>query len=175
MIQDAQSFLTEKYTRKYISSLISDGSVGWDFFDDAPITYRHQILTFSANDDKSLKEGIRALKNHLLSPRTNIQLPDLAHTLSEKRGRLFNRGFLVTNTPSIDENLVVYGKKWVEPPKIGFVFTGQGAQWPQMGKSILSLFPSAKAMIQRLDDALQSLAKPPNWSLLGKFYALPFF
>lgn len=35
----------------------------------------------------------------------------------------------------------VVAKKSAQTPSIGFVFTGQGAQWPQMGKELLQFFP----------------------------------
>lgn len=130
---------------------------------------RPQVLVFSANDEQSLKAHTQALKKHLLNPSATISLSDLSYTLSERRSRLFNRGFLVTKTASIDEASIVYGKKGTDAPRIGFVFTGQGAQWPQMGKSIVSLFPSAKLLLQRLDRALQSLPTPPKWSILSAF------
>jgi acyl transferase domain-containing protein len=66
-------------------------------------------------------------------------------------------------------NDFVYGKKNAELPRIGFVFTGQNAQWPQMGKALIETFPSAKLILEELDEVLQSVRDPPSWSLIRKF------
>ncbi|KAI4157524.1 MAG: hypothetical protein LQ342_008211 [Letrouitia transgressa] len=50
-------------------------------------------------------------------------------------------------------------------PKIGFIFTGQGAQWPQMGKGLLETFPIAARTIRYLDQILQNSYEPPSWTL----------
>lgn len=68
----------------------------------------------------------------------------------------------MTNDTSIDEGDFVFGKKSTDTPKVGFVFTGQGAQWPQMGKALIEEFRVAKIMIMNLDAALQKLDQPPS-------------
>lgn len=97
-----------------------------------------------------------------------VSLPDLAYTLGEKRSAFFHRAFLSTNTTDLDENAFVLGKQQSEKPRIGFVFTGQGAQWPQMGKELLELFPWTRNILEELDAVLQQLPSPPAWSLIGK-------
>ena len=59
-----------------------------------------------------------------------------------------------------------YGNISSSSPRIGFVFTGQGAQWSQMGKGLIEIFPVAKQMIQYLDNVLRDLPDPPTWSLI---------
>ncbi|RDL42230.1 Acyl transferase hydrolase [Venustampulla echinocandica] len=165
VIQDAESFAAGS-AKNHISSFAVNED---DFFaDEEETSTRPQILVFSANDEQSLKSYTQVLKKHLMNPSVNISLSDLTHTLSEHRSRLFNRGFLVTKSASIDESSIVYGKKGTDVPRIGFVFTGQGAQWSQMGKSLVELFPSATKLLQRLDRALQTLPNPPKWSLLNE-------
>ena len=60
----------------------------------------------------------------------------------------------------------MFQKKSTEPPRVGFVFTGQGAQWSTMGKSLVENFPTASLLLKHLDDVLQSTPNPPSWSLL---------
>ncbi|KAJ6028403.1 Acyl transferase/acyl hydrolase/lysophospholipase [Penicillium herquei] len=162
VLQDAASFLRGKQAPHVSSFAKLDNFFDDDF--DAP-SNRPQLLTFSANDDTSLKNYVSDLQRHTVDPRVNIKLPDLAYTLSRRSG-LFTRGFLVTNTTQLDDAALVTGKKGPEKRRIGFVFTGQGAQWPQMGKGLVELFPQAKYVLQKLDDALQSLPQAPTWSLL---------
>lgn len=104
-----------------------------------------------------------------MNPNVKVNLTDFAYTLSERRTRHFYRGFVVSNSSVFDEGALVFGKKNSEPPRIGFVFTGQGAQWSQMGKQIIDAFPQAKKLLQHLDSVLQKTPTPPAWSLLSMF------
>jgi len=140
-----------------------------DFFaDDDPISSRPSVLVFSANDEQSIRAYTKTLHKHLLNMNVKVNLPDLAYTLSERRTHHFNRGFVVTNLPLFDEESIVFGKRNLEPPRIGFVFTGQGAQWSQMGQQLIDSFPRAMKLVQRLDSVLQKIPSPPTWSLLSR-------
>ncbi|EOD52657.1 putative polyketide synthase protein [Neofusicoccum parvum UCRNP2] len=139
-----------------------------DLFADDDDTAHCQVLVFSGNDEPALKANASALSNHLLNPGVRVELRDLAYTLAERRTHHFHRAFVVKDRTDLDEGAIAYGKKHSSQPKVGFVFTGQGAQWPLIGKEVVEKFPSARAVIKRLDDALQSLPDPPKWSILGK-------
>lgn len=127
-----------------------------------------KILVFSANDQASLKSYVKALSTHMLNPMVSIDPSDLAYTLSERRTRHYYRGFAITRSSKakIGEEALVLGKQASSVPRIGFVFTGQGAQWSQMGLELVKSFPQAKRVLQDLDEVLQSLPEPPKWSLL---------
>lgn len=122
----------------------------------------------SANDASTLKANIKALCTHLINPRVKVDLADLAYTLSERRSRLFHRAFVSTRTTNLSEGDFVTGKKAPEPYKIGFIFTGQGAQWPQMGRELLEFSPHARAILAELDDVLQAQHDPPQWRLVDE-------
>ena len=141
-----------------------------DLFANDEVQSRPRLLVLSANDESSLRTSFKALTRHLNNPSTQISLDDLAYTLSSRRTHHFNRGFITTRKLQLDENAFVQGKKANVQPRIGFVFTGQGAQWPQMGKAIVETFPRARACIEQLDGVLKGLPDPPPWSLLGKSY-----
>lgn len=163
VLEDAQLWTKPKHVSSYLGETAYD-----DFFGDeqtAAESNQH-VLVFSANDDASLKESVRKLKNHLINPKVKVQLSDLAYTLSEKRSRHFHRAFAVSNSPDFDDHTIMYGKKKPEDVRIGFVFTGQGAQWSQMGKQLVETFPQTKKILQELDAVLQSLETKPKWSLL---------
>lgn len=53
------------------------------------------------------------------------------------------------------------------------IFTGQGAQWPAMGSSLLRHCPGFRETLAALDDALQSLPDGPPWLLADELAALP--
>ena len=138
-----------------------------DDFDDEE-SARPYTLVLSANDAGSLKANIQALCNHLINPRVKVSLPDLTYTLSERRTRLWHRAFVTTRTTELNENDFVVAKKSSQPPKIGIVFTGQGAQWPQMGKDLLEFFPWTRSILEELDQVLQAQPDPPKWSLVAE-------
>ena len=51
--------------------------------------------------------------------------------------------------------------------RMTFVFTGQGAQWPGMGKALMASFDAFLNAIRQMDNVLQSLTEPPSWSIEG--------
>ena len=141
-----------------------------DFFaeDDDAVSESASILVFSANDEQALRSSVEALKRHVMNPVVQVGLRDLAYTLSERRTHHFYRGFIVTDKAVVDSNALVSGKKSAKIPQVGFVFTGQGAQWPQMGKLLVQRFPTAEKTLRYLDTVLQRSLLPPSWSLIGK-------
>ncbi|KAI1415346.1 reducing type I polyketide synthase [Hypoxylon sp. FL1857] len=144
----------------------------YDFCDEAYSTSPSEpdlsprLLLLSANDKTSLDSYVTLLSSCLLNPAVNVGLDDLAYTLSERRSRLYHRAFAVTTNTKITKNSFTFVERFSSPPRIGFVFTGQGAQWPTMGKRLLERFPTARDTIKRLDRALAQLPDPPSYSLL---------
>jgi acyl transferase domain-containing protein len=142
-----------------------------DFFAEDELVHDNKLVTlvFSANDEKSLQANVKALEKYLIQPSTNVQLSDLAYTLSQRRTHHFHRAFVITNRAKFTSRAVVSGKKSPEVPRIGFVFTGQGAQWPQMGKLLIEAFPLAKELTRKFDGVLQQTPSPPSWTFLRMF------
>ncbi|RYC54291.1 hypothetical protein CHU98_g11917 [Xylaria longipes] len=135
--------------------------------EDDKIYQRPYLLALSANDEVSLKASAAALDKHISYPGTSIDLRDLAYTLSEKRSRHFHRGYIVTDSSEVPARTLVCGKP-MPAPRIGLVFTGQGAQWPQMGRTLISTFPTARNELVRLDNVLRTMRNGPQWSLLDE-------
>lgn len=50
-------------------------------------------------------------------------------------------------------------------PTVGFVFTGQGAQWHGMGKELLGTYPVFKKTMQNVDACLKSFGA--TFSIIG--------
>ncbi|KAE8151513.1 hypothetical protein BDV25DRAFT_138748 [Aspergillus avenaceus] len=127
---------------------------------------RPYLLFFSANNEESLKRYIGRLARHFGSPHVHATVRDVAYTLAVRRSKLFYRGYLLTsNLRDFNPAAVVYGKKQTKSVKLGFVFTGQGAQWPQMGLQLLETFVQVRECIEKLDSVLQGLPDRPGWSL----------
>ncbi|KAL5372036.1 hypothetical protein DPSP01_013809 [Paraphaeosphaeria sporulosa] len=139
----------------------------FDFFAEEKLE-PPQVLVFSANDVASLQSYADSLNKHLLNPAVSVELTDLAHTLSERRTKHFNRAYLIARNAQIDVHSLKLGKPRSSQPRIGLIFTGQGAQWPQMGKSFLETIPACRAVVERLDRVLQTLKNPPTWTLVDE-------
>ncbi|KAI0967881.1 hypothetical protein F4678DRAFT_465144 [Xylaria arbuscula] len=155
----------------HVSSYVSEEEMSFDnfeHFDADPQDARPYTLVVSANDAASLSGNIDALCKHLVHPRVQVSLENLAYTLSERRSRLYHRAFVTTRGSDIFPGDFVVGKKNVNAPQIGFVFTGQGAQWPQMGKHLLHQFPKTRAILEELDAIVQTLPEPPKWSFVAE-------
>ena len=139
-----------------------------DLFAEDEISDRPYVIVFSANDASSLESYLKALDRHLADPMVSLKLRDIAFTLSERRSRHFHRGYLLTKSLNLSRTPLVVGKSLPRSPRLGFVFTGQGAQWSEMGEGLLSNFPVARSMVRHLDEVLQRLPDAPEWSLLSE-------
>lgn len=126
---------------------------------------RPYLLAFSANDENSLESQFSALDKHISDPAVSVKLRNLAYTLGDRRSRHYHRGFTISTNIDLDKQSFVPGRIREKSPQIGFIFTGQGAQWPQMGKGLLETFPIAARTIKYLDQVLASSYEAPSWTL----------
>ncbi|KAK8081384.1 hypothetical protein PG996_000165 [Apiospora saccharicola] len=173
IVEDPRYMLPDR-SPTHASSYVETDDIGDSFFD-----FEEPILPPSpaSNDDESLRAGINALSSHLLNPAVSVTLRDLAYTLSERRSQLYHRAYSTQRSlsgPGIKispDAFEICARAGSNPPVVGFVFTGQGAQWPQMGKSLLEAFPVARDTVEELDAALQTLSQPPRWSLVEELTA----
>ncbi|KAF4632900.1 hypothetical protein G7Y89_g5221 [Cudoniella acicularis] len=122
-----------------------------------------QLLVYSANTTKSLKEMIQRYQIFLET--STEPLADVAYTLANRREHLPYRSFIVStkDTPGIPAPLPLFEMGQIpSPSSLVMIFTGQGAQWPRMGRELRSnlVFNST---IKSLDDYLQGLGA--TWSL----------
>jgi acyl transferase domain-containing protein len=136
--------------------------------DDDSEANQMYTLVVSANDSASLAANTQALCAHLMNPNVKVDLADVPYTLSERRTRLFHRAFVSTQTTDLHENLFTVAKQSPKAPKVGFLFTGQGAQWPRMGKALVEAVPWVRSTLEDIDKVLQSLPNPPEWSLVSE-------
>ena len=129
------------------------------------------LLPFSAHDKPTLLRNISA--HAKVAP--NYPLLDLSHTLATRRSVLSHKGFTVASHATLSEAFAnpassftfLDGKKRgsSKPPTVGFVFTGQGAQWPRMAAELLDYSPVFLRAIRELDAVLGELHDGPAWSL----------
>ncbi|KAF5591103.1 polyketide synthase [Fusarium pseudoanthophilum] len=58
-----------------------------------------------------------------------------------------------------------------EPPAILGIFTGQGAQWASMGKTMIETSSQFRESIQKCQDALLDIPDAPTWNLMDELMA----
>nr|A0A411KUP8.1 RecName: Full=Hybrid PKS-NRPS synthetase ucsA; AltName: Full=UCS1025A pyrrolizidinone biosynthesis cluster protein A [Acremonium sp.]QBC88145.1 UcsA [Acremonium sp.] len=140
--------------------------------------------TFSAVSKTSLKQ---MLVNTLefLDDNPAVKPRDLAYTLNSRRSTFtFRTSFAGRDVDALRKRITasIESPDWEsqavirpakQPLKILGIFTGQGAQWPGMGKQLLDSSPSAQARIQELELALATLqpGDRPCWSLKAELLA----
>ena len=139
-------------------------------------------IVLSAHSMPSLKAQMNDLKS-ILESSSNLQLSDLAWTLMKRRSNLsWRHSIAASDTKSLidalerDASLLDDGDRHAtnsdvrKAPEILGIFTGQGAQWPSMGKILVSTIPYAQQIISELDQSLQGLPSKyrPAWHLLDE-------
>lgn len=128
------------------------------------------MIPLSASKPAALvSQAERLAKFIVKNPHVNVV--DLARTLGTRRSKLSERGYALVGQKTLSEDLepevlqsAIPNKSYCAHP-FAFVFTGQGAQWPEMGKELITEFASFKRSIQELDSVLQKLPEKPAWTL----------
>ncbi|KAI0382393.1 hypothetical protein F5Y04DRAFT_45601 [Hypomontagnella monticulosa] len=121
------------------------------------------LLPLSAHNEPSLKLNVEALSQAI----NKFPLADVAYTLSARRSRLPQRHFCIVDKDNVVEGLTIEKKPVrapLNPSNLGFVFTGQGAQWHAMGAELFE-YRVFQTAIDHLDHVLSSLPTPPSWTL----------
>jgi acyl transferase domain-containing protein len=121
-----------------------------------------ELLLLSAGHSDPLKKMQQRYQEY--AAKHPCQLTDLAYTLGQRREHLPIRGFCVTK--GNDDGVIVSPPLTSQPQKrVVFVFTGQGAQWAQMGKELLERYPEVLQDIRQMDRILQKQNSPPEWRI----------
>ena len=105
---------------------------------------RPLLFLFSASEESGLQRWAAAYKDYFrTSPSCHDEytyLLDLAYTLSEKRSSLPWKSFVIGNSISgVQKGLeteILKPVRSAKVPQVGFIFTGQGAQWHTMGREL---------------------------------------
>ncbi|KAF2878487.1 hypothetical protein BDV95DRAFT_624920 [Massariosphaeria phaeospora] len=127
-----------------------------------------QLLLFSAASAPSLKSMVGHHEEWLSTrPEMADHLNDLAYTLANRREHLSHRAFKVIGK---SESPASPGKKMPNhPSSLVMVFTGQGAQWPRMGRELLLRDDLCfQKTIRTLDKHLKGVPQPPEWTIDGE-------
>ncbi|KAJ6076084.1 Type I Polyketide synthases (Type I PKS) [Penicillium canescens] len=144
-------------------------------------------FVFSAASQKSLKAVLRQYMD-VLEVHPTIDLLDLASSLLTRKSTLSHRVVLTANSVhSLKEKLgeeldqlsaantssIITNRLNKKPKRILGIFTGQGAQWAQMGLDLISQCPKAKTWLQEMQDSLDTLPDSyrPTFTLMDELAA----
>jgi acyl transferase domain-containing protein len=134
-----------------------------------------KIFILSSLDEAGIRRSVEAYSEYLPSKAHSTEsnyIDDLAFTLSKKRTLFPWKSFVVAG--SLQElikrlpdapRMSKHTRKG-RVPQLGFVFTGQGAQWHAMGRELL-LYPIFRRSLEDASNYLDQLKSP--WHLLGEF------
>ncbi|KAK5627480.1 hypothetical protein RRF57_003195 [Xylaria bambusicola] len=139
-----------------------------DLRDDTPT---RKLFVVTANDKSSLEAVLKNLVIYLEQRPEMFQkalMADVAYTLGQRRSLLQWR-VAIPALRSFDLIEAINGQRLTpgkesDPLRIGFIFTGQGAQWYGMGRELYQQYPVFTSAIDYADVCLGSLGA--SWSLL---------
>ncbi|OQD86541.1 hypothetical protein PENANT_c007G06237 [Penicillium antarcticum] len=121
-----------------------------------------RLLVVSAKSADSLQARIQDVAEYANTHSENLH--NLAYTLGVRREHLEHRAFAVARPEkAMDASSFQVSK--AGSSDLTWVFTGQGAQWPAMGKDLIHSFETFRNDIKDLDEVLQDLNDSPEWSL----------
>ncbi|GIK05386.1 type I iterative polyketide synthase [Aspergillus viridinutans] len=133
---------------------------------------RTRLFMLSSFDDHSIAKQIENIRDYLLERRSiadDLFMSTLAFTLNQRRTTLMCRAAVTGNSAAslikaLEGSIKV--RKAIRKPVVGFVFTGQGAQWCGMGRELVGAYPVFRQSMDRIDAHLARLGAP--FSALGE-------
>lgn len=130
-----------------------------------PSSLGPRLLLFSANSTKALETSVASYQDFI--EKNPSCIPDLAYTLANRREHLVYRAFSIIDQGIMGATSIP--TKSVRASELVMVFTGQGAQWSQMGLELLDSDPTFLDSIRQLDGYLQCVFdEVPQWTLEGQ-------
>lgn len=132
-----------------------------------------RVIALSARDESSTQTMANNLRSYLQTTKVEDEelfLDDLAYTLGQRRSVFPWVAAQPVQSISglikaIDTEQFTPARS-TERPKIGFVFTGQGAQWWAMGRELIDAYPVFTQCLRECDKYLKDFGA--TWSMMGK-------
>jgi acyl transferase domain-containing protein len=145
-------------------------------------TERTQLVPVTAHSEQALLDSCRALSQHVERD-GGLWLPDLAHTLAERRTHHRHRvAILARDRQDLLDGLARVSAGEPDPAvtrgvveghrerRVAFVFSGSGTQWPGMGRELLQWHTGFRERMEECDAAVRTVT---GWSVLDEMLAPP--
>lgn len=135
-----------------------------------------KVLILSGKDEQACQKMISNLSDFLEQSKSTQEnaeeyLQSLVYTLGERRTRFpWTAAYPVPVTAGFKTVIQTLRSPKFKPsrsshqPRIGMVFTGQGAQWYAMGRELVASYPVYKASLEEAEGYLKQLGA--DWSLM---------
>lgn len=149
-------------------------STGFDEVDEDNGT--GYLMPLSAVSLPHLQIFAENLAKYLEANKDKVKLRDFCGTMAVNRSRFqYRKTFTANTTAEMADKLAAFAKNCnVQPSgegrkmQVAFVFTGQGSQWPGVGKSLMA-FPVYRKAVKAVDKLFKSKT---GWSILEKINTL---
>jgi acyl transferase domain-containing protein/NADPH:quinone reductase-like Zn-dependent oxidoreductase/NAD(P)-dependent dehydrogenase (short-subunit alcohol dehydrogenase family)/aryl carrier-like protein len=134
---------------------------------------RPYLVPLSSHSSKAGELSEETWANYIES--ADVSIADLAYSLSVRRTMHQQRSFVVANDSAgmLDQLKTPRpAAPWTpankQTPRLGFIFTGQGAQWHAMGRQLIEESPHFRQSLQRCDAILKALPDAPSFSIVAE-------
>lgn len=151
------------------------------------VSHTFSPFVFSAATEDSLSSYLQTFLTYLQNT-PDLNLTNLAYTLHSRRSRhAITASFTASSVQDLcseiesklaeissnsSSRIGIRAPRPVQPgqPKVLGIFTGQGAQWAQMGLDLVESSPAARSILASLQNTLDSLPTEhrPEWTLLSE-------
>ena len=161
------------------SSILSrDIGVVPGYFDAISRQLQPKLFVWSSNGQSGVERTASLYRDYLSKKLESIDsdaeegkfLEKFARTLASRRSIFPWKNWAVASSGKelvqTLESTPAKAKRSAKAPKLGFIFTGQGAQWYAMGRELL-LYPVFEQSIREADAYLASIGC--SWSLFDEF------
>lgn len=131
--------------------------------DEPEINASPRLLVFSAAHPDSTRQGMENIKGYL---EKNLELNlDISYTLNCRRERFPFRAFAISH----DDGRLEFSNvsKANSECSVIWIFTGQGAQYAEMGRSLMTRSDVFRDAIRRLDASIADIDPSRSWLLEG--------
>lgn len=135
---------------------------------------RPYLIPLTSHNEEAGKLQVSKFSDYI-QQHPHLNTADLSYSLSLRRSMHRYRSFVIGNdNDSVLKELsnprpvARWTRSMDESPRLGFIFTGQGAQWHAMGRQLIEQSDLFRQTLEKCDAILQSLPDSPDWSCIGE-------